>query len=122
MKTRLAVCLLMVVCPAANIWAADVTGTWKVTITLGGNAVAGVALLNQAGDKITGSIGANESNQHPLDGVVEGNRITLTTHPRPGRTVAFDKCYLTLDGEKMTGTTEGGDLREQATIELVKMK
>jgi hypothetical protein len=95
---------------------------WKVTITLGGNAVAGVALLNQAGDKITGSIGANESNQHPLDGVVEGNRITLTTHPRPGRTVAFDKCYLTLDGEKMTGTTEGGDLREQATIELVKMK
>jgi hypothetical protein len=122
MKTRLAVCLLMVVCLAASIRAADVTGTWKVTITLGGNAVAGVALLNQAGDKITGSIGANESNQHPLDGVVEGNRITLTTHPRPGRTVAFDKCYLTLDGEKMTGTTEGGDLREQATIELVKMK
>jgi hypothetical protein len=122
MKTPLAVFLLMVVCLAASIRAADVTGTWKVTITLGGNAVAGVALLNQAGDKITGSIGANESNQHPLDGVVEGNRITLTTHPRPGRTVAFDKCYLTLDGEKMTGTTEGGDLREQATIELVKMK
>jgi hypothetical protein len=102
--------------------AADVTGTWKVTITLGGTSVAGVALLKQAGDKITGSIGANESNQHPLDGVVEGNRIALTTRPRPGRTVAFDKCYLTLDGETMTGTTEGGDLREKATIELVKMK
>ncbi len=53
---------------------------------------------------------------------MEGNRIVLTTHPRPGRTVAFDKCYLTLDGEKMTGTTEGGDLCEKETIELVRMK
>ena len=122
MKTRLAVCLMILTCVAANILAADVGGRWKVTISVGGKAVTGLALLNQSGDNITGSIGADEANQHPLDGVMEGNRIVLTTHPRPGRTVAFDKCYLTLDGEKMTGTTEGGDLREKATIELVRMK
>ena len=122
MKTCLAVCLLILTCVAANILAADVGGRWKVTITVGGEVVTGVALLNQSGDSISGSIGANEANQHPLDGVVEGNRIVLTTHPRPGRTVAFDKCYVTLEGDKMTGTTEGGDLRETATIELVRMK
>jgi hypothetical protein len=54
--------------------------------------VMGVALLKQTGDEIAGSIGVDEQNQHPLDGVVKGNRITLTTHPRPGRTVAFAKC------------------------------
>lgn len=69
---------------------------------------------------ITGSIGVDEQNQHPLDGVVDGNRITLTTHPRPGRTVAFAKCELTVDGDKMSGTTEGGDLGGKATIELIR--
>jgi hypothetical protein len=81
-----------------------------------------VALLKQTGDDITGSIGADERNQHPLDGVAKENVVTLTTHPRPGRTAAFAKCSLTVDGEKMTGTTEGGDLRDKATIELVRMK
>jgi hypothetical protein len=93
---------------------------WTVTISLDGEAITGVALLKQTGDEVTGSIGVDERNQHPLDGVVNGNRITLTTHPRPGRTVAFDKCYLTMDGAKMTGTTEGGDLRDKATIEFVR--
>ena len=29
---------------------------------------------------------------------------------------------LTLEGEKLTGTTEGGDLRETARIEFEKVK
>ena len=100
--------------------AADATGRWKVTISANGSTLIGVALLKQAGDQITGSIGVDEQNQHPLDGVVAGNRITLTTHPRPGRTVAFAKCELTVDGDKMSGTTEGGDLGGTANIELMR--
>ena len=100
----------------------DVTGRWSVTISPGGESIRGVALLKQTGKAVTGSIGVDERNQHPLDGVVEGNRVTLTTHPRPGRTVAFAKCYLTLQGEKLAGTTEGGDLRENARIELERVK
>ena len=74
------------------------------------------------GEEVTGSIGPDERNQHPLDGVVKGNSVLLTTHPGPGRTVAFAKCSLTVDGEKMTGTTEGGDLGDKATsIEFVRM-
>jgi hypothetical protein len=104
----------------ANAGAADATGRWKVTISADGSTLVGVALLKQRGDEITGSIGVDEQNQHPLDGVVDGDRITLTTHPRPGRTVAFAKCELTVDGDKMSGTTEGGDLGGKATIELIR--
>ncbi len=81
-----------------------------------------MALLKQSGDKIAGSIGPDERNQHPLDGVVKGNLITLTTHPLPGRTVAFDNCYLTVAGEKMTGTTEGGDLGDKVAIEFLRIR
>src|SRR5206468_123304 len=94
MKTRLVfLCLLSTASAAVNTGAADVSGRWRVTISLAGQTITGVALLKQTGDDVTGSIGADERNQHPLDGVVEGSHITLTTHPPPGRTVAFDKCY-----------------------------
>jgi hypothetical protein len=122
MRTRLVFLTLLLFASGAANAAVDVSGRWHVTISLGGETMKGVALLKQTGDEVTGSIGVDERNQHPLDGVVKGNRITLTTHPRPGRTVAFDKCYLTMDGEKMTGTTEGGDLRDRATIEFTRMK
>jgi len=123
MKTRLMfLCLLLFASAAANAGAADVTGRWKVTISLGVETITGVALLKQTGDEVTGSIGADERNQHPLDGVMKGNRITLTTHPRPGRTVAFDKCDLNVDGEKMRGTTERKRSSDKGTIEFVRMK
>lgn len=111
-------CVLLLVSSVGNAVAADLTGRWKVTITLNGETMTGVALLKQTGDVITGSVGVDERNQHALDGVVEESTVTLTTHPGPGRTVAFAKCYLTAAGDKLTGTTEGGDLREKATIEL----
>ncbi len=102
--------------------AADVTGTWKVTISIGDETMTGMAVLKQTGDKVEGSIGPDERNQHPLDGVVKGNLITLTTHPRPGRTVAFDKCDLTVDGDKMTGTTERSGSTDKGKIEFVRDK
>ena len=121
MRTRLSFLSLAVwVWSIVNAGAADATGRWKVTISGSGSTLIGVALLKQTGDKITRSIGVDEQNQHPVDGVVKANRITLTTHPRPGRTVAFAKCELTADGDKMSGTTEGGDLGGNATIELLR--
>jgi hypothetical protein len=93
MRTRLLFLSLVVwALSVAIAGAADANGCWKVTISANGSTVMGVALLKQTGDEIAGSIGVDEQNQHPLDGVVKGNRITLTTHPRPGRTVAFAKC------------------------------
>lgn len=117
---RVLLSVLLLALSATATLAADVTGRWKVTISLGDETITGVALLEQTGDKVTGSIGPDERNQHPLDGVVKGNALTLTTHPRPGRTVAFDKCYLTVDGDKMTGTTERKGSSDKGTIEFVR--
>ena len=123
MKTRSTVlCLLLCASAAASAGVADVTGRWSVTISLGGETITGLALLTQTGNTVTGSIGADERNQHPLDGVVTGNRITLTTHPRPGRTVAFDTCEVNMDGEKMSGTIERKGSSDKGTIEFVRMK
>jgi len=123
MKTRATVlCLLLCASAAAGAGVDDVTGRWRVTISLGGETMTGLALLTQTGNTVTGSIGADERNQHPLDGVVTGNRITLTTHPRPGRTVAFDTCDVNIDGEKMSGTIERKGSSDQGTIEFVRIK
>lgn len=111
---------LLLAASAVPALAADVTGTWKVTISIGNETMTGMAVLKQTGEKVEGSIGPDERNQHPLDGVVKGNLITLTTHPRPGATVAFDKCDLTVDGEKMTGTTERSGSRDKGKIEFVR--
>ena len=106
---------------AANPKAAvDVTGRWKVTISVGAETITGLAVLTQSGSSVTGSIGPDEDNQHPLEGVVEGTRIAITMRPRPGRTTAFDKCYLTMDGEILKGTTEGGRANE-GVIQLVRL-
>ncbi len=115
---------LLVVCAWSVVGAAapDATGRWKVTISAANSTLVGVAFLKQLGDEVTGSVGVNEQNQHPLDGAVNGNRIVLRTHPRPGRTVAFAKCELTLDGDTMSGTTEGGDIGGSAKIEFVREK
>ena len=112
--------LALSVANVANVGAADVTGRWKVTMSNGDETITGVALLKQTGDNVTGSIGPDERNQHPLDGVLKGNLLTLTTNPRRGRTVAFDKCYLTVDGERMTGTTERKGSSDKGTIEFVR--
>ena len=49
-------------------------------------------------------------------------RALLATAAALGATAAFAKCSLTLEGEKMTGMTEGGDLVQPATILLVRPK
>jgi hypothetical protein len=97
----------------------DVTGDWAVTITAADGAITGKASLKQAGDKVTGVIGPSSDATIPIEGVVVGSKLTLTTHPQPGRTAAFDSCELTVGAAKMAGTIKGGDLGK-GTIEFVR--
>ena len=48
----------------------------------------------------------------------KGNKLTLKTSPQPGRTAAFDKCDLTVNGDKMVGTID----TNKGTIEFVKSR
>jgi hypothetical protein len=95
----------------------DVTGAWTVTITRSsGGTITGLAILSQDGSTITGMIGPAETEMMPLEGTVEGTKVTLLTRPRAGRTAAFAKSELTATTEKMTGPID----TDKGTIELVR--
>jgi hypothetical protein len=96
----------------------DVTGAWDVTITIQGSAVSGLAILSQDGGTVTGMIGPALTDMMPAEGTVEGNRFTLLTRPRTGRTAAFAKCEATASNDRMTGTID----TDKGTIAFVHRK
>src|SRR5512141_741403 len=93
----------------------DVTGAWDVAIMIQANSVTGLAILSQDGSKVTGMIGPAVTDMMPAEGTVNGNRLTLLTRPRAGRTAAFAKCEATVTGDRMTGTID----IDKGTIKLV---
>ena len=94
----------------------DVTGAWVVTVTRSGGTVSGLAILSQDGSKITGMIGPGETDMMPAEGTVDGNKVTLLTRPRAGRTAAFAKCELTATVDRMTGTID----TDKGTIDFIR--
>lgn len=96
----------------------DVTGAWTVTITRGDDQATGLAILSQDGAKVTGMIGPAETDMMPAEGTVEGNKLTLMTRPRAGRTAAFAKCEAIITGDRMSGTID----TDKGKIEFVKRK
>jgi hypothetical protein len=87
----------------------------------GRRKITGKAALKQTGDKVTGQIGPSGDATIPIEGLLAGDKLTLKTHPQPGRTAAFGSCELTVGDEKMIGTIKGGDVGE-GTIEFVRIK
>ena len=87
--------------------AADVTGRWDVRIsTSEGETIHGFAAFTQNGDNVTGWLGPSESQAIAITLTLSGNKLTIWTHPEPGRNVAFARCDLTVDGDKMSGTID----------------
>lgn len=96
--------------------AADVTGNWQVTVSTSEGTMTGKASLKQTGDTVTGWVGPGENDPIPVTGTVKGNKLTIKTHPQPGRNVAFDECDLTVNDDKMLGTIDTG----KGKIEFVR--
>ena len=96
----------------------DVTGAWEVTITKPAGSASGLAILSQDGTKVTGMIGPAETDMMPTDGTVDGDKLTMLTRPRAGRTAAFAKCEVTITRDRMAGTID----TDKGTIEFVRKK
>jgi hypothetical protein len=96
----------------------DVTGAWTVTFTIGERHATGLAILSQDGATVTGMIGPAETDMMPAEGTVSGRTMTLWTRPRRGRTAAFARCDVTIEGDRMIGTVD----TDRGQIELVKRK
>jgi hypothetical protein len=108
--------MLLFALSVAPVRAADVTGAWRVTISTPDGTITGKASFKQTGHVVTGWVGPSENDPIPIAGTIKGNKLTIKTSPQPGRTVAFDKCDLTVKGEKMVGTID----TNKGTIEFVK--
>lgn len=100
----------------APVRAADVTGNWRVTISMPDGTITGKASFKQTGHVVTGWVGPSESDPIPITGTLKGNKLTIKTSPQAGRTVAFDRCDVTVNGDKMAGTID----TDKGTIEFVK--
>lgn len=109
---------LLLALSGASAGATDITGHWRVTITTPDGTITGVAAFKQNGHSVTGWLGPSENDPIPITLVLKGNKLTIKTHPQPGRTVAFDRCEVRVNGDKMTGTID----TDKGTIEFVKSK
>jgi hypothetical protein len=91
--------LLLFALSVAPDWAADITGAWRVTISTPDGTITGKASFKQTGHAVTGWVGPSENDPIPIAGTIKGNKLSIKTSPQPGRTVAFDKCDLTVKGQ-----------------------
>jgi hypothetical protein len=77
---------------------ANVTGTWKITVTGESGSAEQTVVLNQDGNKITGTFrGPRQSGS--LEGLVDGNKITFHVNAR----ISLDYRGM-VDGDRMKGT------------------
>lgn len=102
--------------------AADVTGKWDGTIKAqrsdgSTHEDSALLILTQKDKTITGTVGGNESDQHPIvSGTIDGNKLTiLAKHANDGREYRLE---LTVDGTEMKGKLTSGD----RSAELVAKK
>ena len=117
-RRRALLAALTLLCGAAPVLGTDITGDWRVTISTPQGEITGKAAFNEAGGKVTGWLGPSEDDPIPIDIIRKGNKVTIRTHPQPGRNVAFDKCDLTIAGDKMSGTID----TDKGKIEFVRVK
>jgi hypothetical protein len=104
--------------------AADVTGKWEGKITgqrPDGSTSEDTALmiLEQKGSTVSGTVGGNESDQHPItNGTIEGSKVTLQA-----KNAKNDRQYtieLTIDGDEMKGTMTAGERKGQIVVKRLK--
>lgn len=102
----------------------DVKGKWEGKVT--GQREDGtrsedtvLLILDQKDTTLTGSVGGNESDQHPItSGTIEENKIALVAkNTRNGREY---RILLTVEGNEMKGSVTMGDREGQ--LQLTKRK
>jgi len=108
--------IVLTILAAASTLAADVTGKWRVTISTPEGSMSGQAYVKLSGQAVTGWVGPTEDDPIPISGVLKGNKLTIETHPQPGRTVASLSAKLRVYPGKMTGMIDG----DKGRIEFVK--
>jgi hypothetical protein len=102
--------------------AADITGKWDGTIKATApdgtpREDSALLILTQKDKAITGTVGGNEGDQHPIvSGAIEGNKVTILA--KNANNDREYKLELTVEGDEMKGKLSSGE----RSAELVAKK
>ncbi|PYT80425.1 MAG: hypothetical protein DMG40_12460 [Acidobacteria bacterium] len=115
--------LLGVLISATALCATDVTGKWSGTLQMEGenDSKSAYVILKQDGNRLTGSAGPNESEQHSFEGgKIDGNRLTFDVSLGGEGSMHFD---LQVQGDQITGQVKrsGEGRNEAAKISLKRV-
>src|SRR5690242_6047142 len=91
---------------SACLFASDakVAGDWSMTMDSPHGKMTGPLKLEQDGAKLTGVYQLEHAGKLPINGKIDGKKITFSLEAPGGQmTITFTG---TLDGDKMSGTTE----------------
>ena len=111
MKKLLLTLCSLVLLGAFSLNAADLTGKWTGTVDFkddGGEArtMPVFMILKQDGNRLTGSAGDKEEEQHPFQkGSVDGNNVTIDIEADD----AVFHLELKVDGDQIAGDVRKGD-------------
>lgn len=111
--------LLLALLVSAASYAADFAGKWSGTADMMRNgenrSSTAVLIFKQTGDKLTGTGGRDEIEQHPLENVkVEGSKLTCEVND--GDTLI--KIALEAEGDVMTGEAKAEKGGESMTVKF----
>ncbi len=116
MIQRIVLLSMLLGMPAATAQTVNISGDWSVAISTAEGAIHGYAAFHQNGNTVTGWLGPSAADPIPITLDLKGNKLTIKTHPQPGRNVAFAECEVTVSGDEMKGTIDG----DKGTIEFVR--
>jgi hypothetical protein len=93
---------------AAVVSAADVTGSWTLTVETPGGTRQSTVELKQDGKNLTGAV-HSQVGDAPLTGSVDGDQVSFSvTRERDGQQFKIEYSAKVEDA-KMTGTVKFGD-------------
>src|SRR5262245_41735067 len=93
----------------AAAWAADVTGTWNMTVETGNGTGNPTFVLKQEGEKVTGNY-KGQLGEAPVTGTIKGNELALN-YKISAQGVDLEVKYTgTVDGKNVSGKVSLGEL------------
>jgi hypothetical protein len=103
---------------------ANIKGTWDGTLTSQRpdgttSETPTLFVLDQKDGTVTGTIGGNETDQHPItSGSIDGDKVVIDAkHTNNGREFHLE---LTIENDEMKGTVRSGDRTGQLTVKRRK--
>ena len=108
--------LALALAAVTTLAAADVTGNWKGTLTPDGrDSGPALLVLKQEGKTVTGTVGPDEGERHPISkGTVENDTVAFEVET-PGGVMRF---ALKQNGDELTGDVTRERDGQQQTAKL----